>query len=292
MRILLDTKDLIDLLERNRPIAVSEFDRLLRAGSHELVLSYVNVTEIVAPLRMGAEFVEIRPILIALESLPACYIRDSMIPGDELREAVSAFDARREPCTINPYVRRWDGTITPLGESAMRQFLNVRLWEIVWILLKQGAIPDFSKEADQLRSQFQVERALPANQRQTSREIFVGAVERHLRTYQIKPPKNGMRPFAEWLYDNPRWCPANRVTFDMYHTLLRNRTDLPKNSDILDINHLKSLPYVDLLTLDRRMESYFIQVLNGLAGVGQEFQFREKVQKNLDEVLMALASSR
>ncbi len=85
MRILLDTKDLINLLEKHQPISVAEFDTLLKARSHELALSYVNVTEIVAPLRTGKEFAEVRPILIALGSLPVCYIRDSMILGDELR---------------------------------------------------------------------------------------------------------------------------------------------------------------------------------------------------------------
>lgn len=289
MRILLDTKDLINLLEKNQPISVPDFDRFLRAGAHKLVLSYVNVTEIVAPLRTGAEFVKIRPILIALESLPVCYIRDSMIPGDELREAVGAFNTRRKPGAINPYVRRWDETITPFGESAIRQFVNVRLWEIIWTLLKQDALPDFAKEADQLRSQFQTERTLPSNQRQTSREIFIGSVERHLSTYRVKPPEAGGMPFAGWLYDNPQWCPANRVTFEVYHALLRNRNDIPKNSDILDINHLKTLPYVDLLTLDRRMDSYLGQALDRLASMSQEFQFRGKIRKNLEEVLMALA---
>lgn len=290
MRILLDTKDLINLLERNQPVSVPELDRSLRASGHELVLSYVNVTEIVAPLRMGAKFVEIRPILIALESLPVCYIRDSMILGDELREAASAFEGKRNSRAINPYVSRWDEAITPFGESALRQLVNVRLWEIVRMLSKRGALPDFSRESDQLRSQFQAERALSTNQRQTSREIFVGSVERRLHTHGIKVPEAGVEPFADWLYDNPRWCPANRVTFEMYHSLLRNTTDIPKNSDILDINHLKTLPYVHLLTLDRRMDSYLRRVLNALADMGQDFQFWERIHKNLADVLAVLGS--
>jgi hypothetical protein len=53
--ILVDTKDLINLLERRQPISVAEFDKLLRARGDKLVLSYVNVSEVVAPLRTGKE---------------------------------------------------------------------------------------------------------------------------------------------------------------------------------------------------------------------------------------------
>ena len=66
---------------------------------------------------------------------------------------------------------------------------------------------------------------------------------------------------------------------------------MPKNSDILDINHLKTLPYVDALTLDRRMDSYLRRVLDGLATMGKQFRFRERIYKNLDNLLASLGSS-
>ncbi|HEX4810022.1 MAG TPA: hypothetical protein VH325_13880 [Bryobacteraceae bacterium] len=287
MRVLLDTKDVINLVQKSQPLSVSELDGILRKGRHEIVLSYVNITEIVAPLRQGVDFADIRPLLIALESLPACYIRDSPIPGQELREAISAFEGNRDPNPVDPFVRRWDDVITPFGESALRPIVGVRLWEIVQILYKQGALPDYSREAGQLRAQFQAERALPANQKQNLRDIFVKAVEANLRTYGLTPPAGGVVDFANWLYDNPRWCPAKRITFEMYHSLLRNSTDIPKDSDILDLNHLKALPYVDFLTLDRRMDSYLGAVVKGLVARDPALQVRGKILRNLAEVLSA-----
>jgi hypothetical protein len=289
LRILLDSKDLIDLIERDKPASLAEIDRILRAGGHQLVLSYVNVTELVAPLRKGVEFVDLRTILLKAESLPVCYIRESMIPGDELRAAVSAFERNATPRSINPYVRRWDEVITPFGESAMRPIVGLRLWEIVKTLWGQRALPNFSQQADLLRRQFDTERILLQSQTASMKPLFTAAVERHLDTYRVTPPTSGGRAFGEFLYDNPIWCPSNRIAFDLYYALLRNTNDVPEDGDILDMNHLKTVPYVDALTLDRRMNSYLEQVLRRLEIAGLDF--KDRVFRNFADVLDLLESN-
>jgi hypothetical protein len=83
MRILLDSKDLINVLEKGRPVSIARLESALRAGNHQLVLSYVNVTELVAPLQFGREFTDIRSILVAVEDLPVVKIHQAIVAFDD-----------------------------------------------------------------------------------------------------------------------------------------------------------------------------------------------------------------
>lgn len=106
MRILLDSRDLIDLVEHKRPIPVSDFDRYLRAGGHEIVLSFTNVRELAGPLATTGDFLRVRPFLQAIEQLPHTYIKEVPIPAFEIRAALEAFNAGTEYVGCNLYVTR------------------------------------------------------------------------------------------------------------------------------------------------------------------------------------------
>jgi hypothetical protein len=56
MRILLDSRDLIAVVERQRPITPQQADEYLRSNGHELVFTFTNIRELVAPLATGSDF--------------------------------------------------------------------------------------------------------------------------------------------------------------------------------------------------------------------------------------------
>ena len=58
MRILLDSRDLINIAEHSRPITAENLEAYLRARNHEIVLSFTNVRELSGPLAAGVEFMD------------------------------------------------------------------------------------------------------------------------------------------------------------------------------------------------------------------------------------------
>ena len=52
----------------------------------------------------------------------------------------------------------------------------------------------------------------------------------------------------------------NDLAMKFGHKMLRNVRDIPRNSDLQDFGYIGCLPYVDVMTLDRRMHGYVTQV--------------------------------
>src|SRR5712692_9525345 len=116
MRILLDARDLIDLAEHDRPLAVDNLRPYLHAGDHQIVLSYTNVRELAAPLAAGHDFLRIRPLLQSLEELAHTYIREVPIVAFEIESALHAYNSGTEYQGCSVYANRWDDTFTPPGQ--------------------------------------------------------------------------------------------------------------------------------------------------------------------------------
>ena len=92
MRIYLDTKDLINIFERVIPCGSDEFGHLLRENGHELILSYLNVMEIPAPLVQKNSATNVMRLLNRIERSPIRYI--SKIFQLELKEGYRAFKGK------------------------------------------------------------------------------------------------------------------------------------------------------------------------------------------------------
>ena len=97
MCFLLDSRDVIDLVEHDRPVSVPDFNAYLRAGNHEIVLSFTNVRELAGPLAVIGDFLRVRPLLQSLEQLPHRYIREAPIIAFEIQSALDAFKYRVPP---------------------------------------------------------------------------------------------------------------------------------------------------------------------------------------------------
>jgi hypothetical protein len=92
MNLLLDVRDLIELVERALPVTTERMDAFLRDHDHEFVLSFTNVRELVGTLAVNDDFLRVRPWLQSLERMPHLYIQETLIPRRELESAVDAFN--------------------------------------------------------------------------------------------------------------------------------------------------------------------------------------------------------
>jgi hypothetical protein len=81
MRIYLDTKDLIDLLERSQPMTAEAFSACLCSNAHRVVVSFHTVAELAAPLLTKSAQTNVMASLNRLERLPITLFSMPNPPG-------------------------------------------------------------------------------------------------------------------------------------------------------------------------------------------------------------------
>lgn len=74
MRILLGSRDLINVVEHGRGATVKVLDAFLRGGNHEVLLCFSSVREFASPLSIGRSFLDMRPLLKSLGQFPHTYL--------------------------------------------------------------------------------------------------------------------------------------------------------------------------------------------------------------------------
>lgn len=290
MRILLDSKDLINVIEHGKPIDYAAFDAYLRSHNATLVLTFTNIREFVAPISENRDFPSIRPYLRQIEKLPVCYLREAPIGAEEIIAAKEAFVKGGEPKRINPYVRRWDHTISYPGPSPVEDFVNLRLDEIIYFLYKDNPkhFEPFRKGGVLLRNLFAADRQLPRHKRKSLADNFVESVKRWGGRWNIDYERIDVDTFGHWIYDNPTRCPGLRLGYDLFHTMLSNVGDIPKDSDIPDFSHFDAIPYVDQATLDRRMMHYFRTIVKRLQKAQPQISYHRYTHASLADLLRSV----
>lgn len=296
MRFLLDAKDLIDVVEHGRPIAPMEFDEYLRSRGHEIVLTSTNVREFAAPLMTDGEFLKMRGLLQSLEALPVCYMKEGTILHEELSAAWRAYESGSEYEGIDPYVRRWDETVF-IGDASTRIRVGYRLDEMIYSLWKgpSRALLVPRRHIDWTRANIMKERALTDEERLSLKKNFIGSVGRHLRDGRRfgignVPIENvDQDAFGNWIYSNPDRSPGFRLHYNTYHELVANVRDIPRDSDLLDFVHILSIPYVNAITMDRRMCDYTRRVGRRLHKEYGSTNYAERIFPKLAHLLDAFA---
>ncbi len=286
MNLLPDSRDLIDLLERNQPVTGEQLAVFLLDHNHELVMSFTNVRELVGTLAVNGDFLRVRPWLQFLEQVPHLYIREILIPRDEIQSAVDAFntdDAYRPPTV---FVRRWDQTLMPLpsrGQAPLENLVNVRLDDIVyWIYQDRPAI--FAPPARYLATlqrQFEEDRRAWQARQAPTEEHFIRTVRKHSATNRIALPAGREDEFARWVYENPGRCPGIQLIHEVYRAIMENLNDVPEAGDFSDLAHVYALPYVESATLDRRMRHYVRIGSECVLARGGLVNYTERVYENL-----------
>jgi len=289
MRILGDTRDLINLLERGFPATSQQFSEYLRTRNHELILTCTNVREFSGPLARGADFLKLRLLLQALEATPHSYLAEVTVFPLEIQAAVDAFSGGTEYRNPSPYVRRWDQTLVrhPGQPSVMDNLVNVRLDEMIYFINRSR--PDVfappHNRLPRLRAQLQRDRADLRTGRAPGRQHFVGAFRRHANSYGVPLPVGREDEIANWVYVNPNRCPGIRLHHQMYRCLMANHTDDPETGDFSDLAQAAAIPYADAATLDRRMRGYCQGASRKLVRLGCTSNYADRVYSDLGEFM-------
>jgi len=285
MLVYLDAKDLIDVFDHEQTCSRSQFIHLLKDGGHCLVLSMTNVREVSAPLLASSATTNVMQLLNRIEDAPVRYIREGTLDRDELIEALKAFWENREYRDIDPYVRRYDYTF--VQEKLISQYyLNFPLAEIVFTLWRDdtSVLRLHRGHAEYLRTQFADERSM--ENRESVAKNFISSIEKKLRLHRLLRRGLNHERFAQWVYEDPSRCPTLHLSYEVYHAIQKNLGDVPRDSDIPDFARLMCTPYVDLITLDRRIRNYVGQVVTKF-----DLPYEDKVCKDVGAVLDKLSKS-
>jgi hypothetical protein len=247
MNVLVDARDLIELVERAQPVTTERMDAFLQAHNHEFVLSFTNVRELVSTLAVNDDFLRVRPWLQSLERMPHLYIQETSIPLRELESAVDAFNGRTVYRDPNVFVRRWDETLIPLPGgrvSEVEQLVNVRLDDIIyWIYRTRPAIfAPLERFLQTLQRQFDEDRRAFQAGQAPAEEHFARVVRNHSATHRIQLPAGHEDEFAEWIYVSPSRCPGLQLNHGVYRALMENLNDVPESADFSDLAHVYALP--------------------------------------------------
>lgn len=283
MLIYLDSKDLINILENSKPLSVAQLENFLKGGKHKIVLSFLTIMEIAEPLLHKKATTNVMVLLNNIEKLSHTYIH-SNISRLELQEALRAFSAGDNCKGIFPFVNRFDETVDLDASPPTKNYINYPLSETVWDLYCSGGLGGLDKYAEKLRQTFEADRAL--SPKPGLKTHFAKTIERNIDLHRLPIHHKNMSTFADWVYSDASRCPSERLGYELWHKMVRNITDIPHDSDLEDFQHIGYLPYVDLMTLDRRMHSYVCQASKDIS-----VDYNKKIFRNTTEVLNKIGST-
>ena len=291
MRILPDTRDLIDLIEHGKPISPDHFRQYLLDGNHHAVLTFNNIRELAGPLAVGdGDFLKMRRYLQLLEAMPHTYVAEVKVVGIEIQAAVDAFTAGTEYTDVSPYVSRWDGTFLTQSGSVTEQFkqlVGLRLDEIVYDVFREQpqVFAPLNEALPNLITLLRQDRELLRAGKVPAREHFLRSIKKQAEQHKVALPVGKEEEFARWVYSNPRRCPGLRLNYEVYRRLMRNYDDIPEVGDFVDLNLIFAIPYVDAATLDNRMREYCSQAARSLTRLGLEVDYRDRLYRDLCSIM-------
>lgn len=280
MKLYLDTKDLIGLLQEEASCTRDHLEKSLRRGGHRLAVSFITISEMSVPLLRATAKTNVMALLNRLERMPITFIRSDTYDL-ELKEALDAYLNTREYKGVDAFVDRFDQTVDLHAQPSTGVFINYSLAETVWDLYSHGALKGLENYADWMRQIVAADRCI--NRPPTLKANFAKVIERNLMQSKLFSSGMDISGFANWIYENPNRCPAIRLVYEIWHKIVKNKTDLLEDSDIEDYQHLTSLPYVDLMTLDRRMQGYVSQ-----ASASVSLDYRDRIFKSTKDLLCRL----
>lgn len=214
-----------------------------------------TILEISEPLNHPSES-RVMQTLNDMDEFPHVFISESEISKLELLELITSYDEGREfnKNQIMPYRKRFDYVLAPYGGYS-HQFLKYDLNCIIFDLWSQKALKSFRSYYDLFKKNVETERHLSKIKNITKFQQFI---EKELRRNTLTIPEN-IRSLVKWTKKNIERAPSLQLSFYLFQSLVRNNQDKTNKSDIGDLINLISLPYVDIISVDRRMASYINQ---------------------------------
>jgi hypothetical protein len=280
VHLYLDSRDLIELVEKRSPEETARFETRMRQSGSQLIFSMHNITECCAPLVHGGEGSSVMKTLNRLEDLPHVYMAEARIDELELREAASAFLVSRDYRSIGlPVVPRFDYVVSAFRDVPTKQYLNYNLAHVVFELwgIDKSLLAGYPDHGRRFKELLKSDRA--RSDYKNHEANFQNMVARNLQLYRIAFPSERVTPLSDWILEDVTRCPAVRLGYEVFHKILRNLTDSGKESDIPDFAHLSCVPYCDAITLDNRMRGYVAQVDHSI-----QTDHSRKIFRNIDDV--------
>lgn len=290
LRVLLDTSDLINVLERSCPITADELESYLRSHSTSLVLTFATVLEFVRPILDNGDFLHFRPLLQRLERMPLLFLSNAHAPMQELRQASAAFLSGLAYTDVNPYVSRWEETAQLPGVSICEALVGLRIDEAVYMIWKSDptAIKGPAGHLDLLRAAVAADRECLGSTPIRAVENFPNTIRKYLQRsgqYGFAFPENRIHEFASWIYAVPRRCPGLRLHYELYHKKLVDSNDPPKSGDICDNSLASCLPYVEAISVDKRTANYLRLACRQLERTDPDLAYSKRINTGLAAIL-------
>lgn len=286
-QLYLDTRDLIDLLTHSQPVGLDEFATILREGRWQLVYSFANTSELALPQDLretGRRFG-------ILAEFPHSYIRSlPPIREIEFKLAVSAYAQGDEPQRARVFVPAWYQTFTyPSQDADLAVAAQMSLPEQVVAMARLN--PDvFRNKPEQVQNM-----QLAVDQDRTvtdpvrrNRARFEGAVRLALAEARLPAPRPWLTKFARWVRVNPMRCPGWRMFEESYLEFCTNVQDRVDLGDLSDWTHISALPYVDAITLDRRIAGYAKATSRKLREMNRGIEYAQRVFASTKDWMLSL----
>ncbi len=173
-------------------------------------------------------------LLNDLAGLPITYVHAD-IRGIELREALDAFSSGREYQHIFPFVKRFDEALDLSAKPGTSEFINYSLPEIVWDLYAKGGLQGMDHYAKPMKEYIAADRGikLPPNLKSHSRRWLNATC-----VMTVYYPQRFQLKISDWVYDSPGRCPSIRLSYEVWHQIVKNKGDRLKDSDMEDYQTL------------------------------------------------------
>jgi len=293
VRILLDSRDLINITQNGRGATVTELDAFLRAGNHQIVLCFSTIRELCGPIAAGGSFMDVRPFLQALESLPHLFLREVSIFAIELQAAIDAFATGTEYRDPSPYVRRWDHTILnapgeqrPVEDNVVGQRLDKLVFLIS--LSRPDVFAPPRHHLPMLQTIIESDRNLLRSGKMPPKQHFTISLKKHAASHRVALPLGREDEFARWIYSNPNRCPGARLNHEIFRSITQNYGDKPEVGDFTDLALTTAIPYVDVATLDARMRDYCGRASQKMLRFGAANDYAARVYEDVADIIRRL----
>jgi hypothetical protein len=297
-RLFLDSRDLINVLERSSPVTPAALAKELERRNGRLVLTYTNVAELVPQTESQApNRHRVRKLMRELQKIPHIYFRISDLPRRELSAAIEAFETGRAVAPIDPYVEHFWETFWPVAlpqaravEARERLALLCR-WslaeQVEGLLMNRECLRFDDSNRDHLAESVDDDRERLKTRRGSKKSFMVG-VKRQFVKHGWSAPSGGIDEFCEWVHDTPAAAPAWRLAHDVYEEYRCNLTTKIVKNDIPDFTHVHALPYATHVTLDRAWRKRCELARDRRAKQGIHLAGYDRLYENLAAVLSAL----
>jgi len=285
VRILLDAKDLINVVEHSKPVKLSELDDWLRARNARLVYSLGNIRGLAAPLAIDSSHLpRIKEYIGQLEGLPHCFI-GSDINLIELRSALRCFEASKEYEPVNPFVPRFDYVFPRFANPKK---LYYPMWDSVPDLWR--ACPHIFKPQHKfheiLAFAMSIDREKPVARRLPVEVPAETIIETLMDKMSVT--KERATEVASWINDGgPFRCPAMWLARALGSAMSQNRTYSARRDDTFDMAEMWAIPYVEAATVDRTMLDWFSRARRNIERKGGMVNESPRVFKSLQDLMAA-----